>query len=310
MRVDQNRVIPQINLSDFSVVIPIGNYGRDRLNIESIVKQNELFSVQTILVLDHQDLKLANELDLYINKNGFKNTKAVAGSWKNPGGARNLGLSLCTRTWVSFWDSDDVQYIENIEEIISHLEVCDCDAVMGIFEIEINESRSQEVIPLDNRVINSFDSRIVDNPGLWRFIFRRSSILEIKFAELSAAEDQIFFLRFLQSDPKVCAINKLIYVYIKGGHTQLTNSPLLYKQTLIALDLITDELIKWGNKWKPLGQSLILKLALSVFRNGDMIQRTAAIRIVALLLKNFGASDFSKATFRNFYSHFFHAVKI
>jgi hypothetical protein len=310
MRIGQNELIPSVNLSDFSVVIPIGNYEKDSLNIKSIVEQNELFSVQTILVLDHQDLEHAYELDLFIRKNGFINTKAVAGSWENPGGARNFGLSLCTRTWVSFWDSDDLQYVQNIVEIIRHLESCNCDAVMGVFEIEINDTRSQEAIPLNKKVINSLDSRILANPGLWRFVFRRSSILDLKFAELSAAEDQIFLMRFLQCNPKVCPIDKIVYVYVKGSNAQLTNSPLVYKQTLSALDLITDELMEWEDQWKPLGQSLILKLAISAFRNGDMIRKILALKVLVSLLKNFGPSNFLKASFRNCHSFYSHPVKV
>jgi hypothetical protein len=108
----------------------------------------------------------------------------------------------------------------------------------------------------------------------------------------------------------VCPIDKIVYVYVKGSNAQLTNSPLVYKQTLSALDLITDELMEWEDQWKPLGQSLILKLAISAFRNGDMIRKILALKVLVSLLKNFGPSNFLKASFRNCHSFYSHPVKV
>ena len=94
-------------LRNFGVVIPVGNLEIDRKNIELIVSQNEEYFIETILVLDDQELVEIEQLKQFINTNHFTNTKIVHGVWNNPGGARNFGLSFCTRTLVSFWDSDD-----------------------------------------------------------------------------------------------------------------------------------------------------------------------------------------------------------
>ena len=274
------------------MVVPVGNFQSDRRNIELIVSQNEEFLIETILVLDNQKMTDIEHLQQYIQVNHFTNTKVVHGVWNNPGGARNFGLSFSTRTWVSFWDSDDTQLVVNVEKAVDQLLKSDFDAGVCIFEISADDYSKQEKLPQMRNNQKSFFVRLLSYPGIWRIIFRRSAITDISFPEFSSAEDQIFLLRFLQINPRVCQINQLTYSYVQGGRSQLTKSPSINRHNIQAIDLGIIELEFLNNDWKKLGQSLLLRLIVSVILKGSFIEKTLAIKQSKTLISKIGWIDF------------------
>lgn len=279
-------------LKNFSVVIPVGNLQNDRSNIELTVSQNEEYFIETILVLDNQEMVDIEQLKHYIEINQFTNTKLVYGVWNNPGGARNYGLSFCTRSWVSFWDSDDAQLVVNIEKAVHQLLHSDYDAGVCVFEISAHNYSKLEKLPRVKSDHKSLLIRFLSNPGLWRIIFRRSALTDITFPEFSSAEDQIFLLRFLQINPRVCQIYLCTYGYVQGGSSQLTKSLLMNSRTIQAIDLGIEELEFLEKNWKQLGQSLLLKLILSVILKGSFIEKTLAIKQSKKLISKIGWADF------------------
>ena len=274
------------------MVIPIGNFQNDRSNIELIVGRNEEYFIETILVLDNQDLADIEQLQQYIEINHFTNTKLVYGVWNNPGGARNFGLSFCTRTWVSFWDSDDTQLVMNVEKAVDQLLHSDFDAGVCIFEISAANYSKLEKLPLMSSDQKSLFIRLLSNPGIWRIIFRRLAINDIIFAEFSSAEDQIFLLRFLQTNPRVCQINLLTYGSVQGGSSQLTKSVSKNSYTLQAIDLGIEELGFLNSVWEKLGKSLLLRLILSVILKGSFNEKVLAIKQSKKIISKIGWLDF------------------
>lgn len=279
-------------LRNFGVVIPVGNFQNDRSNIELIIKRNEEYFIETILVFDNQELGDIEQIKHYIESNHFTNTKLVHGVWKNPGGARNFGLSFCTRTWVSFWDSDDTQLVMNVEKAVDQLLQSDFDAGICIFEISASDYIRPEKLPRMKSDQKAIFIRLLSNPGHWRIIFRRSSITDIKFAEFSSAEDQIFLLRFLQTNPRVSQINLLTYIYVQGGKSQLTKSLSKNSNLTQAIDLGIKELELLSNNWTNLERSLLIKLILSVILNGNFIEKTIAMKQSKNLISKIGWIEF------------------
>jgi glycosyltransferase involved in cell wall biosynthesis len=279
-------------LRNFGVVIPVGNFQSDRSNLELIVRRNEEYFIETILVFDNQKFKDIELMQQYIELNLFTNTKLVHGVWNNPGGARNFGLSFCTRPWVSFWDSDDSQLVMNVEKAVDQLLQSDLDAGVCIFEISAPSYSKLEKLPRNKNEQQTLFIRLLSNPGLWRIVFRRSSIADIKFAELSSAEDQIFLLRFLQSHPRVGQIKLLTYSYVQGGGSQLTKSHLKNSYTIQAIDLGIKELGLSINNWEKLARSLVLKLILSIILKGSFIEKMLAIKQTEKLISKIGWIDF------------------
>jgi len=279
-------------LRNFGVVIPVGNLQNDRSNIELIVSRNEEYFIETILVLDDQELAEIERLQQYINTNQFRYTKIVHGVWNNPGGARNFGLSFCTRTLVSFWDSDDTQLVINVEKAVNEILKGDFDAGVCIFEISGENFSKLEKLPRMKSDQESLLIRFLSNPGLWRIIFRRSAVTDIIFPEFSSAEDQIFLLRFLQTNPRVCQINLLTYGYVQGGSSQLTKSVSKNSYTLQAIDLGIEELGFLNSIWKKLGKSLLLRLILSVILKGSFNEKVLAIKQSKKIISKIGWLDF------------------
>ena len=278
-------------LKNFGVVIPVGNFQNDRSNIELIVRQNEECLIETILVLDNQDLTDLEELQQYIEINQFTNTRLFHGVWNNPGGARNFGLSFSTRTWVSFWDSDDTQLLMNVEKAVEQLSHSDFDAGVCIFEITADNYSKWEKLPRMKNSQKSLFVRLQSNPGIWRILFRRSAITDISFPEFLSAEDQIFLLRFLQINPRMCQINLVTYSYVQGGRSQLTKVLSLNSYSLQAIELGIAELELLNNNWEKLGRTLLLKLILSVILKGNVNDKTLAIKQFKKLISKIGLID-------------------
>ena len=84
-----------------------------------------------------------------------------------------------------------------------------------------------------NAIVNTYQNsgdkkidvkKIGLNPGIWRFIFKRSSIGDLKFLNISMAEDQAFLLDY-DFTARSGVYSKLItYSYFKGDQNQLTNT--------------------------------------------------------------------------------------
>jgi len=140
-------------------------------------------------------------------------------SLSNPGSAREYGRKFVKTEFVCFWDADDTPNVRQIMRAIDGIEP-DIDLLIGGFK----------KVQFENSDIGTANQRpkslaeIFATPGLWRMIFRTSSIAHIKFPELSMAEDQIFFAELRPWTLKYSLIEEILYEYSIGRKSQLTNN--------------------------------------------------------------------------------------
>jgi hypothetical protein len=60
------------------------------------------------------------------------------------------------------------------------------------------------------------------NPGLWRFVFRKSNIENLLFCNSKWGEDQLYIAEAFCICPRIITSDKVLYRYKKGNPDSLT----------------------------------------------------------------------------------------
>jgi hypothetical protein len=124
-------------------------------------------------------------------------------------------------------------------------------------------------IGVDDQIkLKNFSERIVSNPGLWRFVFRRNFIEKVLFPDYSSAEDQLFLQRFFALEPRIWVSDRAVYTYVDGGSNQLTKSNKVSGQTAQVVKRGIYEFSKLRVENQNLIDALIMKQILTVAKFG------------------------------------------
>jgi len=172
-----------------TTIIPVHNYLERQSNILNILDQIEMYSnfIHVVFVFSGSnpdaDWKLL-EIDRK-DVNSLAEHAFLANS--SPGEARNLGVSLCKTTWITFWDDDDVPSIDSILSAL--LEIHPDKILVGQYAIRDLYN--------DHMRINAFTSdksSLLMYGGLWRIVFPFEFVKKLTFPALNLAEDRFFIL--------------------------------------------------------------------------------------------------------------------
>jgi glycosyltransferase involved in cell wall biosynthesis len=265
-----------------TAIIPIGNTGGNLELLYSWLPEASKYPISIIIVhdvLDNVTGPLLNDL-----REDFKvlNLTFIEGRFGCPGEARNAGLALAQTDWISFWDHDDKPILGSIFKSIYEATSED-EILIGEFTIynSIHNSVKKILVPKP-----SFET-IAMNPGVWRMVFKRSAIHDLRFTNLKMGEDQVFLSDIKLPDRRVKFIAGVFYEYTFGGNNQLTRD----LSKLSNLELATKYI--YGNTSKNLSNSLIyfnmhliIRQQITLIKNKNMSLRFGALRfLVKLFLK-------------------------
>jgi len=217
----QNKVI-----STLSVIVPVAKMSGRLLNLskwlqelESILLISDIFC-EIILIHDIQDKNTSRELKQLISK--FSKIKIIfkEAFYGSPGLARNAGIEIASGEWITFWDSDDIPQIGSVLKIIRDNIKFDIDCIIGNYTA-VNDLTG---IKTSNQHIDNLKIQITKLPGIWRFIFNRSTIGKLRFEDLLIAEDQLFLMKYLNKSTKYILSDEVFYEYFIGNqHHQTSN---------------------------------------------------------------------------------------
>lgn len=187
--------------------------------LEAWLREALDFDIDVIIVHDFRENRTQVELETILKNIQSDKFKIISGQFGSPGAARNAGLRLVNSEWVGFWDSDDLPEVRNaFEEILVSDE--SVDVIVGQFSlVDLNDRENQG----KTSSTHSLDSLAV-NPGLWRILFRYTTVEKIEFPETRMGEDQIFLNRLNLGKLQIKFSNKVFYHYFTGVTGQLTSN--------------------------------------------------------------------------------------
>ena len=216
-----------------TAIVSVGNFNRDFKNLQNVVNSCMGHNIQLIIVDDSDNLSIENKTELL--NSAHKSLLIVESTKRSPGGARNTGFEHATGETIIFWDSDDQPDIHNIISMNCELLVSKNDIMIGGFNYIQEDVYQKYVSPTTNTF------RLIKNPGIWRVLFKKELINNIKFVECRIGEDQIYLANVLDMKPNIGIYNKNVYNYNQAKNG-ITSGPLVkndFQKTLFTLGEIT-----------------------------------------------------------------------
>ena len=248
--------VPAIKLS---AIIPVSRV-QDLANMFGWMRTTDLRQVEVIVVLD--GLTNADLIDFKENVKklligSLVVLKVIAG---NPGQARNVGLKRATSDWLCFWDSDDTPFVDEYLGMSTKAEKENLDLVIGGYTRLDDRTQLSQTHILSEQSKSAIWRAIIDTPGIWRFIFRRSILTDFEFPDLRLGEDQIFLMKLGIESLRVGAYQDAVYVYHFGGPYHLTASTDLGFQLQVCISIMADFFIDKEKRHSSLNRRLFLKV--------------------------------------------------
>lgn len=204
-------------MKTIGIIVPVRNMSGQLQNLESWMSNCGNYSNLNIYIVhDCGDFKTWSELREMVDKLDNKNiilSECYAG---NPGGARNFGLNQSNDDYITFWDSDDIGYVDNLIEVVdssNNSEVLICN-------YEIFQDGNSAPIPQEHQ--HRF-SEIIKNPGIWRFVFERKFIKDVRFEHLAMGEDQLFLEQLNIPNSRYKFSETTTYCYVVNRPGSLTS---------------------------------------------------------------------------------------
>jgi len=205
-------------------------------NLLSWLSEVNKFNGEVILVHDVSDSDTVKLLAKTQSKIGNSfNLKIIEGKFGSPGAARNAGKRIAESTWVAFWDCDDIPNVKNVDQLLESSAGDELDFLCGSFDV-VDVSSQKSVTQHINSGNPTTDlKQIALNPGIWRFVFKRTSIESVFFLEISMAEDQDFLMDFNLTKRSGRYSHLITYSYYRGEQGQLTSTKSAFSDLEISI---------------------------------------------------------------------------
>ena len=265
MVLNQEKITPLI-----TAIIPIDDAKNGLSKMLTWMSKSDLSSYQVIIVLDTDSIEVRQIVfDLRITLEDSQ-VQVIESKGRNPGTSRNTGLNLAIGKWVCFWDADDLPVPSEFIAMAAEGSSSEADLVIGDYSIVAKTGSGES----ETRINTQNPEQIYRNPGLWRILFRRDSITNIRFPEISMAEDQIFVFAAMSRVKNISFHNQIVYRYFKYESGQLTRNPQKFNDLKIALPMVSEELINDTQ----IRNLVKIRMARSCVRNGNLRTKIFGIR--------------------------------
>ena len=211
------------------VVVPFADRIQNLEPLETWISREVLpKNFRVIFVHDVKSQDTAGkEITAMLSRLDPGNSIYIKGKYGSPGAARNAGLKKVTAPWICFWDSDDSpipgEFLVMIENgVRNQSNVC-----VGKFEFKESQNQLQQIPSRGNSRVS-----VAMTPGFWRMAFTRESIGDVCFSNSRMGEDQLFLMAIDFGNLSWYRHDAVVYRYIVGVDSQLTNSKVNYTDLL------------------------------------------------------------------------------
>lgn len=208
-----------------TIVIPVKSRKGLFQNLEKTLEiaSKHFLDIEVILVDDDSVEEARAKLQTLATK--FE-AKYFQVDFCSPGLARNYGLTRASGKWIAFWDHDDIGDASKLLNVL-RLAPSQARVVIASFRLVNEVKKSSKEIQAKGSL-----SKIMMNPGLWRFAFEKSLIANEIFESVKMGEDQLFLAKLNLEMENIFCSSEVVYTYIIGGEEQSTRST----ESLLELD--------------------------------------------------------------------------
>lgn len=210
---DSNKSNPTLG-----IVVPVSSMAGKLNKLEEWVARTEGLPVEIVLVHDFKDQQTQKELENLVAGAHQIPLRLFRVEYGNPGETRNFGLEKISAKWVQFADSDDEL------DVASSLKAIDAARIQS--EILVTNYLESSLINSEERILRHGGSllRVSLNPGVWRMIFKRDLLSNVRFSKHRMGEDQLFLLDLDFYHRNLEFSDLFTYKYFTGNENQLTNN--------------------------------------------------------------------------------------
>jgi glycosyltransferase involved in cell wall biosynthesis len=205
-----------------SAVIPIRRIDESTCKLKEVVVHALQYGIEVILVIDSQDRSERIDTMNHFRNVSYSSFKIVESNEESPGEARNAGMALSERPYITFWDADDIPVVTEVVETLNRLSA-EPNKKYGIGSFEVIEPMTAKVLSRQILTEQSDSlAKLFKNPGIWRWIFLKESIQNTKFQKFRMGEDQDFIADLNPKLDEIMLSSFITYRYVKGWNIQLT----------------------------------------------------------------------------------------
>lgn len=238
-------------------------------NLEEWVSELEGSDVEIFLIHDYGDEETGSQIREIVTKHPNANIIFSEGIFGSAASARNSVLGHCRGTWLAFWDSDD---LPNPGKVLLWLQ-SDADVVIGSY---VEKNFNGESTFRENE---SSIEKLSFQPGIWRILFKRECVADIRFPEVKMGEDQDYLGQIRWKDINVSFTNEIFYNYLTGNPYQTT------AKTNSRISLLTSIRYLSGLLSKNIGdedfiRNLIARQSLTILKSSTFLVRLQTIKAV------------------------------
>lgn len=267
---------------DLTAVIPIRRMDESTAKLKLVILDALKSGIEVILVVNHQD---ASKREIVIEShkaNQHEKFRILESEIESPGLARNLGLSSCNTSYLTFWDADDLPVISEVCKLARKVQG-DSKRKFGVGSFEIIDSETNSVLSrnlLTSR--NKLEREISRNPGIWRWIFNVQRIGNVRFKDFPMGEDQDFIADLNPIGSEVLISADVTYKYFKGWKNQLTRNKFAVGTLTSSIRyLVTKIADQSANDWH---KKFLLRQVLTAIKRGSWRNRIEVLQIVSRVI--------------------------
>lgn len=206
-----------------SAIVPVFSETENLDNLRGWLADIDERIFEVILVIDNPHSRISPAVKELRKDASQKNIKVIDVNFGSPGLSRNEGIDASHGEWITFWDCDDIPDLTQIKNMTNAAIDGDYKIALGYFEKKYHDQNKIELNPIEYFSKKNFSSSLALEPGIWRFVFDRSIIGEIRFPNFRMGEDQAFLAQVLTKSDKPYIHSSTVYRYVSGGVDQLTS---------------------------------------------------------------------------------------
>jgi hypothetical protein len=209
---------------NLTVIIPLNDINESTVELKDTILRACRSGMQLIVVINSANIIKREKIASFLDEIKVANLQVLDTSIESPGVARNMGLDACTTQYVTFWDSDDLPAISPTCNLLKQLEQAP-KKKYGVGSFEIIDAKTKKL--LSRHQVNeewNLKNEVIKTPGIWRWIFKSDSLMDVRFQSFSMGEDQDFLADLNPNIHYAILSEEVTYIYVTGWSKQLTKN--------------------------------------------------------------------------------------